>query len=302
MTLELRLAISPTPAFFNRVRLIAQSVREFYPDAQVTVVVSPEVQAVSPEVDIGCLAPNPPLPVAWRFVPREEFQRWKHSRYPYIATAARRFAPPFSGDHILVLDADVLCIRRFDELFQLPGISGMMAHVAPMRAIDWACLFQGFGLSTPWEWHEHSAFGIMDRREEMRHSPPYFNSGMVFGAREEVERIWEAYQDALDYLRRAVPDQYWFDQLGLALALAKAGVRTNPLPMRWNFANQASFDEAFPEELADVRFLHFMRTDTIDRDRDFASDAALAKLLHRRDLTGSNEILRARIAELMVTA
>jgi hypothetical protein len=41
-----------------------------------------------------------------------------------------------------------------------------------------------------------------------------------------------------------------------------------------------------------------MQTDIVDRDRDFESDAALESLCARRDLDGSNEMLRQRVSEL----
>ena len=295
MTLEVRTAISPTRPQFNRVSLIAKSVREFYPDAIITAWVSPEGER-RPE-DPPDLGNGDPRDILFKFVPLRAFNRWKYSRYPYIATAARRFAPPFQGDHVLVLDADVMPARRFDELFALDCISGMMAHVAPMGCRDWRRLLAEFDVSAN-EWHQHSAFGIMDNDPSRRMSPPYFNSGMVFGPRAEMEKLWWPMQTALERLPAMVSDHYWIDQIALALALAMSAAPTVVLPMRWNFANQASFDDAFPGELADVRFLHAMRTDIIDRDRDFETSDSIAALVARRDLTGSNEMLRQRVAEL----
>ncbi len=132
-----------------------------------------------------------------------------------------------------------------------------------------------------------------------RLSPPYFNSGMVFGPCHSFEAMAEPYQDAIIYMRAVMSNSYWFDQLALALALAKTIQRTNLLPMRWNFANQKSFEDIYPDELADVRFIHAMREDVIHRTRDFESDAAVKALVARTDLTGANEQLRAHIAELL---
>ena len=297
--LEVRTAISPTPAFFHAVRIIAASVREFYPDAVMHVKIGADswprdVAKILPWEDDGS--------IEWSWVPRDEFNRWRGTRYPYIATATNRFRPPFKGDHILSLDADVICIRRFDELFSMRGISGMMTHVAPMPNHGWRQLFAGFGLGEPREWHQHSAHGIMQNRDDCRVSPPYFNSGMVFGPREHMENLWAPYQDALDYLPSVMADTYWFDQIGLALAMAKADVQTNALPMRYNFANQQSFEQAFPAELADIRFLHFMREDVLHRQRDFADEGAIRRLTERKDLAGTNELLRQRIASLLAPA
>jgi hypothetical protein len=99
-------------------------------------------------------------------------------------------------------------------------------------------------------------------------------------------------------MRGLMADTYWFDQLALALAVAKSGVPACTLPLRFNFPNQAAFDEAHPVELADVRFLHYLRTDTVHRDRDFEDLEATGRLIGRTDLSGSSEALRAGVASL----
>lgn len=294
MTLEIRTAISPTPSFFSRVRLIAASVREFYPDALLRVSVTPEWE--SP----GDSAPTPPAieGALWDYVLPSEHEAWRGSNYPYVATAADRFRPPFRGDHVLVLDADVICLRRFDELFALHGVSGMITHVPPLDPQGWRGLFALFGLDGPNEWHTHSGAGVMCSPRAI--SPPYFNSGMVFGPREDMARLWGPYQEALSILRKTPPEvAYWSDQLGIALAIAKSGVPTNILPMRYNFANQASFEAAWPQELADARFVHFMREDAIHRTRDFESDEAMDALASRTDLTGANDLVCGRVGVLL---
>lgn len=287
--------ISPTPAFFNRARLIAKSVREWYPDAEVKVTVGEDkpfsidrLMSASSAVGLG---------VTTQLVSEQDFAPWRDTQCPYLATVMNSYKPPFHGDHILMLDADVLPVKRFDELFVFDGISGMQTHVPPFVPTDnWYHLFDGFGCKRPLHWHEHTGCGVMCPKKIF--SPPYFNSGMIFGPRWCFEKISEPYFAAVQYLRKVMRDTYWFDQIGLALAIAKAEIPVNVLPMRWNFANQLSFDEAFPDELADVRFIHAMRTDIVDRDKDFESEEALHRLSYRRDLLGSNEVLRARVAEL----
>jgi len=40
--------------------------------------------------------------------------------------------------------------------------------------------------------------------------------------------------------------------------------------------------------------LHYLRTDIVDRDRIFASEKDIEAFIRRRDLDGSNEMLRSR--------
>lgn len=289
-SLEVRIAISPRLSMMNAVKIIESSVRCFYPDALIRVSLGHQRGDTA---DANGVLPDD---IQFRLIPRDEMEKWHGTGSPYLATAADRFSGPFVTSHCLVLDWDVICMRRFDELFDHRGLSGMMTHVAPMSQFDWVRLCHGFGLQIS-EWHEHSGWGIMG--SPARHSPAgYFNSGMVFGPRAAFEAMQEPYFAAIAYLRRTISDAYWFDQLGLPLGIAAAELETHVLSQRWNFPNQPAFDQAFPDELADVRFLHFLRTDIVDRAKIFESQESIAAFVARTDLTGSNELLRKRIEEL----
>lgn len=283
--LECRIPISPRPAWLNRVRLTIESIRQFYPDATFTVSCYPEI--ASPWPDVTFRSPTP-----------AEFDRWKGTRAEYLATMMDRYRPPFHGDHLLMLDADVICTGRFDDLFGFDGIQGVQAHVAPMQARDWQLLFGAFG-GLPRMIYPYSGNGVMPGSEGL--GPFYPNSGVVFGPRAAFEALSPHYQVAIEFLRRAVADAYWFDQVGLALACGM-DVRVRALPLRYNFPNQPEFDVRHPMELRDVRFIHYLRTPIVDRDRDFADVRAMRRLVARTDLIGSNERLRQRVAELLPVA
>ena len=127
----------------------------------------------------------------------------------------------------------------------------------------------------------------------------YPNSGMVVIPKDCFLAMIPHYHMAINQMRQAMTDHYWFDQLALAIAIAKAGVPYISLPLRYNFPNQREFEELYPEELRQIRALHYLREDQISRKSDFASTAALRRFLGR-DLTGeTNEILRRAISANM---
>jgi hypothetical protein len=231
----------------------------------------------------------------WSTPGPDAFNAWAGTRSEYLATMMDRYKPPFYGDYILMLDADVIPVKRFDEWFDERGLCGVQAHVSPCTKPDWCQLFRRFGLAAPDMRHVYSGHGIMTAHEM---GPLYYNSGVVFGRRELFERLSGEYMDAIDFLKRNLPDTYWFDQIGLALGIAAAALPARTFPLRYNFPNRPAFDRAHPEELADCRFLHAMQTDVVDRDRDFESDEALESMCARTDLDGSNEILRRRVTDL----
>lgn len=224
---------------------------------------------------------------------------WAGTRAPHMATIMDTWSTPFIGDFILHLDADVLPIARFDELLTIDALCGVPAHHSPFSPYLWTDLFVAYGLRPPVLDMPYSGFGAMFSDPAQAFGPAgYFNSGMVFGPRHLFERLAPAFSEAVAFLRTTLADLYWIDQLAFTLAAHAAEIPTHTLPLRYNFPNRPAFDKANPEELADVRFLHAMQTDVVDRDRDFASDVAMAALVARTDLQGSNEVLRRRVAEL----
>lgn len=299
-SLEVRIPISPRPDYFNRVRVIALSIRDFYPGARIRVTVG----TGAPQRDLFDELPwSRELGIEWQWVGAEEFLEWSQTQHPYIATMMERFRPPFGAEFVLMLDADVIAVRGFDELFAGPhGIKAMMAHGCPFgnpARAAWEDLFAGYGLHPPAFDAELSGWGIMENDPERRYSPPYFNTGVLFAPAAELERLYEPYVDALRYVRTQM-DSYFFEQIALTLALANAEIPVQILPLRYNYPNQAEFDSLHPGELADVRLLHFLRTDGgVRREEDFETIASMRRLASREDLAGSNEVLRDRLAQIL---
>jgi hypothetical protein len=286
--LEVRVAISPTPSFLNRTVLLAKSIRRWYPDALVTAYVGSDHHGFDSTILRG-------QGIKISMIARDAFNAWRGSRSPYLATMNARFEPA-RADHVMLFDADVLCTARFDELFETDAVQGMQAHMPPYGDADMYRLFVAMGLKPPVFNQLYSGAGVMCGPNTR--GPAYFNSGMIFAPASQFNALCEPYHEAIEVLRRTVNDTYWFDQLAVMLALAKVGEGWDRLPQRFNFPNQREFDAAFPDELKDVRFLHYLRTDTVDRDRDFASEAAMDAFVARRDLTGSNEVLRRTVDRL----
>jgi hypothetical protein len=281
------------------VYFIAHSIRRWYPDAIIRVTIGDE----GPHFDPRSLLPwSERLGVQWVWVERDDFAKWRGTAHPYIATMMERFRPPFTGDSVLMLDADVVAVRPFDEVLGAPGdcIRGVMAHGSPFQlshAETWTKLFTDYRTRVPAFSHQHSGWGAMFYDDANRFSPYYLNTGVLFGTRGVYETLYEPYLNALAFVREAM-DSYFFEQIALTLALYRSRVPFEELPLRFNFPNQPEFEAVAPAELADVRLLHFLRTCVIDRDKDFAGASAVRRLVTRADLSGSNELFRSTIADL----
>ena len=296
MTIELRVAISPTPSFCNQVLLLAASLRRFHPESIVRAYIGQAGGATSEAIRLvnDAFARHR---IGSEWIGQREFDAWDGTRSPYLATMNRRFCQPIDGDHVLIMDADTIIAGPLDELFVVEAVQGVMAHVAPLDDNGWRYLFEIAGCPPPLFRFPLSGNGIMGPVGKL--TPWYANSGMIWAPRHLFERLCQPYHEAINIMRSAMRDTYWLDQLAVALAVAKAGMPVRSLVQRFNFPNQAAFDEAKPEELQDVRVLHYLREDRISRIGDFESLPALRRLVARDDLRGSNEILRRAISANM---
>jgi tetratricopeptide (TPR) repeat protein len=87
-------------------------------------------------------------------------------------------------------------------------------------------------------------------------------------------------------------------QLAVTLALARARIPSERLELQYNYPNTMLPEAAYalPEkELAMVRIFHYLGTGEIDKRRDFADRAAVARLLRRRDLNRANQAFQAAV-------
>jgi hypothetical protein len=107
----------------------------------------------------------------------------------------------------------------------------------------------------------------------------------------------ERYEDAESAVD-AVMETYFRPQLARTLAIYKENLPRRALPVRYNFPNDPRFDSAYPQELPQIAALHYLRQAVVHRDRDFEDAPAVARLVARTDLTGTNELLRRRVAAL----
>jgi hypothetical protein len=241
------------------------------------------------------------------YLPQEEFLKWKFTGNPNVSTIMERFKPPFKSDNIILIDADTFPIGDIMEPFKQEGgisIEGMPAHVTPFPGnhdSTWARLSGGFFHDRDFiKRNSHSfasGYGIMDSDPTQRLLPSaYWNTGVVYGSRWFLTELWPDIEDALNYVYGSV-GSYFLDQIALSLAVIKHGIPHGDFDARWNFPNQPAFEQAFPDQLADVRWIHFLRKNDVDREADFHDHDAVRNFILQTQLKGSNEILRKAVAK-----
>lgn len=297
-TLDVRIPLSPTPSFYNRACLIIKSLSEFYDCAFTFYYTSPAGIELDDTINASTFTYE--ADVLWRRMSDSVTAQWALTNNKFAGGIIERFRPPFHADHVLLLDADVICCKGFIELFDLPpAISAVPAHVGPFgtsNASVWSQLYADFNVEPLPATHELTGYPFMTNN---RYTPAYFNTGVVFAPASVFETISDSFFRAVEFVRTNM-DTYFIDQVALTLALAAhPDIAVNDLAVKYNFPNDPGFDDKYADQLEQIKFLHFLRQGPVDRERDFESDEAIRKLCVRPGLKGSNKVFRNRIAELV---
>ena len=312
--LELRTTISPTPYFFRRIHFLAASLRALggrLADHELVISVGGD----EPRQNLYVTQPWSNLyPITWRWVDPKAY-----ARLGYRATNRDRAAHMARGRYVMMVDADVMFCRDFsellDELENQPAIAGVMAHGSPFTippamaptyakrvppdspdSIYWDLLAEGFGVDPLPQIHPYSGTGMMSGNSAQP-APVYFNGGMILGPRLLMDQLCELFESAEEAVDRILTSHFR-PQLARTLAIRKARLPYRLLPVRYNYPNDPAFDAKYPDELRELAILHYLRKDILHRDEDFLNAERTAHLVARTDLSGSNEILRRRVAEL----
>jgi lipopolysaccharide biosynthesis glycosyltransferase len=224
--------------------------------------------------------------ITWRWVDRELFRR--HS---YYATCLDRFAEPFEADFVLMADADILitgdCSDLLAQLEQPRGIAGVIATYPPWLGrnkgdVDrerWGEMFALAGLQQPIFDCPHPGHGVYyPAGSGMETGPAYYNFGFVLGTRDAMNAIAGTFpQDfllALDFMQTDL-----CCQAGLALSIIRNAVRYRTLPVRYNFWADPRYHQAFPDDAADMRILHYLNG-PFRKHYDNEGTAEIAAWLH----------------------
>jgi hypothetical protein len=298
--LEIRVPISPTPDFFRRIHFMAASLRRLggvAAETEIVVFVGGDEEAR----DLHDAFPwSREYPIIWRWADREVFRRdsyWETSREVFRHRTRAR--------HVMCVDADVIFVRDFSDFLSSldrdPAVAAVIAHASPFHegvpTEKWRQLTDAYGVAPLNFNYEHTGWGFMGRHPDFRFTPAYFNFGMVVAPAEMMNKISANIADADRIVTENVETFFRF-QIALTLVIQKHQLATRALPLRYNFPNDPRFDLKYPEELRDVRVLHYLRCEIIDREKDFKSLDQVAGLVQRRDLRGSNEVLRKCIGKL----
>jgi hypothetical protein len=265
---------SPNDAFFSQIamfRIALDALGGMYKEARLVAV-------------FGDAAAPPEIPARWQphfgritthFVAPELFlaksyraqsdARWQHL--------------PDDCDIAVFTNADALLVRPIDELISIvesaPGIAGSIAHYPfPQRPGEtprqkWTALASTFlGRAIPFE-YAYTLLTDADPADD-RLCPFYINFGFVLVSRTVVESIGREYIDLAARVMPLLEKPYFAGQVALTLEVYRHSIKHHAVDIRYNFPNDPVAARLYPDSAADVRVVHFLRTDRFDRHRIFA--------------------------------
>jgi hypothetical protein len=276
-TIRFRIPISPTPAFYSQVRFFNFALRRLggiYESARIDVIVGDfcDLEKVTAE-NRWSEAFN----IAWIKVPDATFRS-----AGVHGTANWRFI--FQGedrpsDIVIFSDADTVLLRDIDPILlnfpqDRPTIRGHMAHMPPEHSSTvlplptgaeyWPKLFEHLGAPWPSVLHRYS----MDAFQEWPEIPAYFNYGFVAANRSAVERLADGIFAMEEEVCR-ITRSFMRSQISLAVLAARRGVEMEPIGAEYNTANDLVHMKLNNIGPDDIRMLHYLRSDEIDRYKLF---------------------------------
>jgi hypothetical protein len=277
LRLEFRIPVSPTPGFFSQIRVFDFALRRLgppYSQARVSVCVGDDcdIEAVRTTNAWGAGR------IEWEAVPRAVFEEFGlHGTADWRLTREADTA-----DVIILSDADTVLLRDIDPLLACmptdrPAVRGHMAHVPPpssgggLPASDsddyWPLLFERFDAPWPKRLFDYS----MDGARRFPQVPAYFNLGFVAfnppGLAALATRIF-----SFQRVFKSSIDSYMRCQIALSLLAYQHGLDIDVLPASYNAANDLGHMRHNYLSARDIRVLHYLRNDEIERSLIFQDD------------------------------
>ena len=218
--------------------------------------------------------------------------------------AGRWSMVPPDVDVVVLGNADTLAIARYDELIERVHAQQIVAGSIVHSSLQFPN-----GISTEAGWKQ-LARRALERDIQLDHrttlpdaqgktspTPYYVNGGAVFIGAALFERLRPVYLKIEPEVAGLIADPRFSHQASLALAIHATDAPRIAMGLRYNFPNDPRADELYPEDAADIRTLHFLRTAEFDRQKIFTDPDSFEKFLGLR-LVGSNAVLQWRVREL----
>jgi hypothetical protein len=303
---EFRIPISPTASFFAQVRFFNFALRRLggpYSSAKLLVVVGDrcDIDVVRSENKW-----SEAFNVAWERVPDDIFDEFGM----YGTCNWRLTYPTKDADIIILSDADTVLLKNIDPILSdfprnRAAVKGHMAHFMPPSFGEkvpasntseyWPYIFDRFGAPFPIELHNYS----MDADQTLPKAPAYFNLGFV-ALNSLAVTLYGNHIMSFDRQFKTIAESHMRCQIALTVLGYLLNIEMNVLPAEYNAANDVLHLSANNIYASDIRVLHYLRVDELDRSRILMPDHIDA-FLNRPLRNSANVALQRLVKEYRAT-
>lgn len=207
------------------------------------------------------------------------------------------------ADVSFLCDADVAVLAPVSQLAQSlidnPALAGTIGHYHFPRegldrdpARDWPQIARaalGRDIPRPYRY-------TLMPPETPPAAPFYINFGVFAGPPEYLAQFHERDLQIRPKVA-AILDDWWAPQVSLSLTCAELGLPVRALPMRYNYPNDPKADALYPDEMAQIALLHYLRPQQFKREQVFA-EANVFDAFLKKPLSGSNAIFQRFVADV----
>jgi len=295
--IEFRIPVAPTISFYNRVHFFCAALRRLgrgHADTLIRIVVG-DYADLDEVRRINAWATQYNL--QWHRVPEEV-----SAAHDYYGTSDFRYALPEStADLVVLADADTALVQPVAQdlswmLCDEPCIAGHMAHIPPplkflersdLAARDvWPFLFQEFSIPFADELYRYSR----DLAGEFPTAPAYYNLGFVALNWSALRIVKNAICNVRERLNKITQSEMRC-QIALTLISYKHAFKRRNLPAIFNAANDEPYLRHNRVRPDDIKVLHYLRTNELDRDT-FLTDGGRAIFLKGNFHNPVNQLLQ----------
>jgi hypothetical protein len=212
-----------------------------------------------------------------------------------------------SNDLSIICDADTLLVSPLPndflaEMQEAPALAACIAHYPPPLADVrvpqpapisnaqelWRCVAARLGQPLPEMPYRYALAGTEDP------VPFYINLGFFAGPPELLLAFHERHRQYVPAIREVLENAF-YEQISVPFSAVDLPVRE--LPIRFNFPNDPIADALYPDDLATVCVIHYLRRQHFDRHAIFNDPEEFARFM-RLDLEGSNAVFQSAVQRI----
>jgi len=235
-------------------------------------------------------------------------------KYNYHGTSFSRLKIKSEADIIILADADILVANDFDQAildsFINQKLLGCIAHVSPFIGLDskntsskiwWRRIFDEAGICLPLFNNIHTGWGLMNKDEEHRRCPNYYNYGFIISPRKYIEQMSQDFLSELEAIDHVLKTHFK-SQIANTLSFERNNIPCGTLPINYNFPLHVSdekiralnLDPKGENSAEHVKIFHYLGNGRFNK-KIFETSKSLENILEYENLNEAETVFQRKL-------